>query len=130
MFDKAREARGCTAAIMLALNNSQHNDAQFSTVLLHQNQDVNSRKLFESVMCALGRFMPIQSRYPNSSRRIPYLDTCFKSGVPAVIILPFFITDRRLNNDILGSRIQEAATAVSEAILAFKPEDYRDVTEY
>lgn len=133
-FDKARESKDADIAIMLALNNSQKTNAQFSTAMCHMIQDDNTRKLFESVMWSLGRHIPIQSRYPNAARRIPYLETCKRNCCPAVIILPFFITDRTLDDAKLGEYIEASAKAVSEAILSLKisrrEDSPQDVSEF
>lgn len=121
MYDKARHAYGCDAAVLIALNNSQNPNAQFATTMVHMIQDDNSRTLFEGMMASLSRYMPIQSRYPNQMRRAPFLDNCKKKGVAAAIVLPFFYTDKQLDKDKLGQLIEASARSVSEAILAFKP---------
>jgi N-acetylmuramoyl-L-alanine amidase len=121
MFDKARHAYGCDAAILIALNNSQNPNAQFATTMVHMIQDENSRTLFEGVMASLSRYMPIQSRYPNQMRKAPFLENCKKKGVPAAIILPFFYTNKDLDAEKLGQYIEASAKAISEAVLAFNP---------
>jgi len=131
-FDKARDSRGCDLAIMLALNNSQNSNAQFSTCMISTVQTNNTSNLFENMMHSLARFMPIQSRYPNSLRRIPYLESCKRNGTPAIIVLPFFITDRKLDDNLLGKYMKDAATAIAESIIAYRAEAPvpREITEF
>lgn len=127
LFDKSRESKGCDLAISLALNNSQNSNAQFSSCLISMVQDDNIRSLFDGMLCSLGRYVPIQSRFPNSLRRIPFLEGCKRSGTPAILVLPFFITDRKLTNEKLGEYIQASAKAISEAILAYRPKPSSEV---
>jgi hypothetical protein len=134
LFDRGYMAKGQDLAVMLALNNSQHNSAQFSTVLISPEQDGNTRNLFDGFLYSLGRYMPVQSRYPNQLRRIPFLASCQRLKVPAIVVLPFFITDKSIDDAKLGIYLEAAARAISEAILAFKlmPSEGHplDVTEY
>ncbi len=122
-FDKARHSQGCDAAIFLALNSSQNNEAQFSTCMVHMIQDNYSRSLFEGMMASLQRFSSIPARYPNQMRRTPFLDSCKRKGTPAIIVLPFFYTDKTLTAETLGLATQAAAKSVSEAILCFTPKE-------
>ncbi len=122
-FDKARHARGCDLAVFLALNSSQNNTAQFSTAMVHMVQDENLRNIFEGVMHSLGRYVPVQSRYPNQMKRLPFLETCKRNGNTAVVILPFFYTCRNLTEETLGKLIEKSAQAIAEAILSYHPKD-------
>ncbi len=121
VFDKSRHAIGCDAAIMLALNSSQNHNAQFSMAFIHMIQDTNSCNLFESTMHSLQRHMPTPCRYPNQMRRTPFLQSCKQKQIPAVVVLPFFYTERKIDDDLIGQYIVNAAKAVSEAVLAFHP---------
>jgi hypothetical protein len=121
-FDKARHAQGCDVAVMISLNTSQNPNAQFSTNVVHMIQDQNTRSLFEGMMFSFGRYMPqVQSRYPNQMKKIPFLETCKRKGTPAIICMPFFLTDRNLTEELLGQYIESAAKAISEALLAYNP---------
>lgn len=130
-FDKAKHSIGCDAAIMIALNNSPNPIVQFSTCLVHQQQVESNKLLFEGFMWALGRYVakseesPIPVRYPNSLKRIPYLDTCRRNNTPAICVLPFYYTDKSLTVESLGQLIESTALAITEGILTFHP-DGRD----
>lgn len=122
-FDKARNSAGCDAAILLALNSSQNSNAQFSTAMVHQEQSEGAKNLFESTMYCLGRYVtldnkPVSARYPNSLKRIPFLETCRRNKVPAIAILPFYYTDKSITTENLGGLIESVAKAISEAILS------------
>jgi len=121
IFDKSRHANGCDAAIMIALNSSQNHNAQFSMAFIHMIQGVNSCNLFESTMHSLQRHMPISCRYPNQMRRTPFLETCKRKQIPAVVVLPFFYTEKKLDDSSMGQYIVNAAKAVCEAVLSFHP---------
>lgn len=123
-FDKARQAAGFDAAVLIGLNSSQNCTAQFSSCTVHQQQAGGTKDFFEGMMWSFGRFIQhkgvgVPSRYPKAMRRVPYLDSCKRIGVPAVAVLPFFYTDNLITNESLGTLIESSAKAISEGILAF-----------
>lgn len=119
--EKWRHSNGCDAAILIALNSSKNSDAQFCTAFVNMNQSENERRLFEAMNVSLKELMPVKFRYPATLRNIPFLHGCKRRGVPSIITVPFFYTDKNINNDELTKLIEASANSIADSVNRFAP---------
>jgi N-acetylmuramoyl-L-alanine amidase len=119
--EKWRHSNGCDAAVLIALNSSRNSDAQFCTAFVNMNQSENERRLFEAMNVGFKESMPIKFRYPSTLRNTPFLHGCKRRNVPSIITVPFFYTDKTINDEELIKLIEASALSIANSIKKFVP---------